>query len=151
MSEIEFAYLNIGARTLPLQIFKQIDINIEKIKAERLKSFDEKFLHCCPFLINNRCSLYRFRPIICRSHGLAFFGKDDKIMVPNCVDLGLNYSNVYDTEKRCISSEMFKQTGNTQEPLAHNIRLGFLTDNDATNQLDLNYGEIKPLINWFMQ
>ncbi len=151
MSEVEFAYLNLGARTLPLEIFKQIDINVEKIKADKLKHAGEKFLHACPFLINNRCALYKFRAIICRSHGLAFFSKDDKIMVPECVNKGLNYSNVYDFETNTISSEKYKETGNTQEPLAHNVRLGFLVDNDATKELGLEFGEIKPLIDWLMQ
>ena len=151
LSEVEFAYLNLGARTLPLEVFQQIDKNIEQIKAEKLNFRGEKFLHKCPFLINKRCSLYNFRPIICRSHGLAFFSKENKIMVPDCVDKGLNYSNVYDTEKRTISTEKFDATGNTQEPLAHNVRLGFLTDNDITNGLGLDFGEIKALIDWFMQ
>ena len=151
LSEVEFAYLNLGARTLPLEVFQQIDKNIEKTKAEKLNFKGEKFLHQCPFLINKRCSLYNFRPIICRSHGLAFFSKENKIMVPDCVDKGLNYSNVYDTEKRTISTEKFDATGNTQEPLAHNVRLGFLTNNDITNGLGLDFGEIKALIDWFMQ
>lgn len=151
LSEVEFAYLNLGARTLPLEVFQQIDKNIEQIKAEKLNFQGEKFLHQCPFLINKRCSLYNFRPIICRSHGLAFFSKENKIMVPDCVDKGLNYSNVYDTERRTISTEKFDATGNTQEPLAHNVRLGFLTDNDITNGLGLDFGEIKALIDWFMQ
>ena len=151
MSEVEFAYLNIGARTLPLEVFQQIDKNVEQLKADKLNHREGKFMHACPFLINKRCALYNFRAIICRSHGLAFFSKDNKIMVPDCVNIGLNYSNVYDTQKNNISSEMFKKTNNVQEPLAHNVRLGFLTDNDVTQGLGLDFGEIKPLMDWLMQ
>jgi len=152
MSEIEFAYLNLGSRTLPFETFVQIDKNVEKIKAERLQySGKEKFMHECPFLINKKCALYNFRAIICRSHGLAFFSKDGKIMVPDCVHRGLNYSTVYDEKTNTITTENFKKTQNTQEPLAHNVRLGFLTSNSLTEELELNFGEIKPLIDWLTQ
>ena len=150
-SEIEFAYLMIGVRFLPPQIVALIEQNIERIKKDKEHHISDKpFMHACPFLINKRCSLYNFRGIICRSHGLAFFSKTNKLLVPACVDLGLNYSSVFDYETKTISNEKYKQTGIEQEPLAHNVGLHFLTNNSYTKEVGLDFGEIKPMIDWFM-
>lgn len=150
LSELEFAYLMLGAQTLSTEVTTHIEQNLLKLKEEKSQhKTDEPFTHQCPFLINKKCALYEFRAIICRSHGLAFLGKDNNILVPSCVNKGLNYSNVYDFESKKISIEKFKSLGITQEPLAHNIRLGFLTSNEITQKLQLKFGEIKPLLNWF--
>lgn len=149
-SEIEFAYLVLGTQTLPLETQQLIEQNVIALKEEKAKHPSSKpFCHACPFLINKKCSLYEFRAIICRAHGLAFFGKNDNILVPACVHIGLNYANVYDFETKKISLEKYQKTGIKQEPLAHNVRLGFLTNNEITKELGLNFGEIKPLLDWF--
>lgn len=149
-SEIEFAYLMIGVKTLSPDVITQIEENIDKIKSEREQRKDEKqFMYACPFLINHRCSLYNFRGIICRTHGLAFFNKDKKLLVPACVDKGLNYSNVYDFENKTISDEKYAASGIEQEPLAHNVGMHFMTNNSLTDELKLDFGEIKPMIDWF--
>ena len=149
-TEIEFAYLMIGVQTLPKEIFLEIENNMKKIKEAKTNCKDKKFLYACPFLINKKCSLYEYRGIICRSHGVAFFSQDKKILVPACVDEGLNYSNVYDFEKQMISSEKYKQTGIEQEPLAHNVGVYYLTKNEITDSLGLDFGEIKPMCSWFL-
>lgn len=149
-SEIEFAYLMIGVRTLVPETVAQIEKNILDIKSERERySGNEPFMYKCPFLINKRCSLYNYRGIICRTHGLAFFSKEQKLLVPACVDKGLNYSNVYDFEKGCISDEKYSQSGIQQEPLAHNVGLYFMVNNSLTKELKLDFGEIKPMVDWF--
>lgn len=149
-SEIEFAYLMIGVRTLAPETVAQIEKNILEVKSEREHySGDEAFMYECPFLINKRCSLYNYRGIICRTHGLAFFSKEQKLLVPACVDKGLNYSNVYDFEKGCISDEKYSQSGIEQEPLAHNVGLYFMVNNSLTKELKLDFGEIKPMVDWF--
>ena len=48
----------------------------------------------CPFLINNKCSVYPYRPIICRVHGLAYLCKEGTVKLPYCANEGKNYSNV---------------------------------------------------------
>lgn len=149
-TEIEFAYLMMGVQTLSKEIFMKIENNMKQIKEDRSKCKDKKFLHACPFLIDKKCSLYDYRGIICRSHGVAFFSQDKKILVPACVDEGLNYSNVYDFEKQMISSEKYKQTGIKQEPLAHNVGVYYLTKNEITESIGLDFGEIKPMAYWFL-
>lgn len=149
-SEIEFAYLMFGVRTLSPDVVSVIEENIREIKALREKnSSDEKFMYKCPFLIDKRCSLYDFRGIICRTHGLAFFSKANKLLVPACVDEGLNYANVYDFEEKTISNEKYLKSGIEQEPLAHNVGLHFMTHNSLTKELNLDFGEIKSMIEWF--
>ena len=148
-SELEFAYIMYGAQTLSSDTIEQLNLNISNLKQQQKINSDKKFMYKCPFLINKRCVVYNFRGLICRTHGLAFFDKNNKLIVPACVDIGLNYSNVYDFEKQNLSSKKCKELGIKQEPLAHNIGLHFILDNSITNQLKINFGESKSLINWF--
>ena len=154
-TEIEFAYLMIGAQTLNKDTVAKIENNIQEISDKKREhdtnNKNEKFLHACPFLVDKKCSLYEYRGIICRSHGLAFFSKTEKVLVPACVDEGLNYSNVYDFKNRTISSEKYKQTGIKQEPLAHNVGVNYLTNNEITKLLGLDFGEIKPMYKFFLK
>lgn len=149
-SELEFAYIMYGSKSLTPQIINELNNNISQIKqAQKNNTTNNKFLYKCPFLINKRCVVYNFRGLICRTHGLAFFDKNNKLVVPACVDKGLNYSNVYDFEKQNLSSKKCKELGIKQEPLAHNVGLHFILDNSITNQLKINFGENKSLIDWF--
>ena len=69
--------------------------------------------------------------------------------MPACVNEGLNYSNVYDFDLNSISVEKFKELGVEQEPLAHNVGLSFMSNNDLTEKLELDFGEFKPMYKWF--
>ncbi len=149
-TEIEFAYLMLGVQSLDKKTLSKIEENMQKIKTDKKQCTDKKFLHACPFLINKKCSLYDYRGIICRSHGVAFFSKDKKLLVPACVDEGLNYSNVYDFEKQIISDEKYRLSGIKQEPLAHNVGVHYLTKNEMTEAIGLDFGEIKPMCEWFI-
>ena len=149
-SEIEFAYLMMGVRTLDAATVQVIENNILELKKQKESANPDKpFMHQCPFLVNKRCSLYNFRGIICRSHGLAFFSRKGKLMVPACVDLGLNYSSVYDFDNGTISNEKYQKSGIKQEPLAHNVGVHYLTNNDFLKSIGLDFGEIKPMLYWF--
>jgi len=148
-TEIEIKYLMVGFSQLPQNIQMQIlkktqQINIAKKDAPK----DKKFMHECPFLIDKRCSVYNYRGLICRNHGLAFFDKDQKLCVPHCSCDGLNYASVYDFQNGCISKEKYEKTGFTVEPLAHNVGLEFLLNNSFTKENNMNFGEIKPLLDW---
>ena len=48
----------------------------------------------CPFLLNKECSIYPYRPIVCRVHGLAYFYKEDKVKLPYCANTGKNFSKI---------------------------------------------------------
>lgn len=149
-SQLEFAYLRLGLSRLDAQTQNDILLKAGKILKQKAEFTGETFTHECPFLIDNRCTVYAHRGIICRTHGLAFYLKDsDRIKVPNCVYRGLNYSNVYDKETQKLSQELFEATGFAHEPVAFNLSLKFMLDNEATKYLELDFGEQKALIDWF--
>ena len=160
-SKIEFEYAMIGYQNLSDEEKKIVDENAKELKKKKENAINdakngktkEKFLYVCPFLINNKCSIYSHRGLICRSYGLMFFmqNKEGKLEYkkPYCSELGLNYSNVLDKETSVISSEMWKETGIEEEPLSYNVGLDFLIDNNMTKELGLEFGEQKAIIDWF--
>lgn len=83
----------------------------------------------CPFLIDKKCSVYPFRPIVCRVHGLAYICRDEVVKVPYCANDGKNYTKVYKDGEIEIN------------PVKENL--------DTQNLLkDFDYGEIRNLIDW---
>lgn len=134
-SRLEMEYLMSGYLKLSQDTQKIIKTNISFLKNESLKMYK------CPFLINSRCSLYEYRPIICRTHGLAWYDEDaEKIRLPYCVNIGLNYAKVFDRE----TGEVF-----IPNPIKQNLRTDILLKNQLAEDLGLECGEIRPLIKWF--
>ena len=82
----------------------------------------------CPFLINKECSLYKYRPIICRVHGLAYIYKDNNVKLPHCVNEGKNFSKQY-------KNNYFEGT-----PINNNL--------DTEILLEGLYSEIRNLYDW---
>lgn len=152
-SKLEFDYLMIGYEKLSDKIKVQIQENIENLKEEKSKSKEEKFLHICPFLLNNKCSVYKYRALICRSYGLMSFYNNKKgerrYHIPCCVHKGLNYSSVYDKEAEIFTTEKWQQTGIEVEPVSHNVNLTFLLNNELTQHLNLELSSQKVLMDWF--
>ena len=71
-----------------------------------------------------------------------------KTKVPNCVFKGLNYAKVYDPQTKLISTELFKKEGYKNEPVAYNLSLKFLYNNEITDYIGINFGTVKPMIDW---
>lgn len=119
ISELELRYLMIGFSNLDNELKKTVQNNFLQIqKGGR-----------CPFLIENFCSIYSYRPIICRVHGLAYLCKDKLVKVPYCTNCGLNYKEVY------------KGGEFLSEPIQENL--------DTQNLLkDFEHGEIRNLYDW---
>ena len=121
----------------------------KRIKETKSQS-DKNFVHDCPFLINNECSVYNFRSILCRSFGLMSINNDGgATKIPLCAYEGLNYSNVIDTKTQTISQEKFDKLDIAEEPLAYNISYPFLTSKEIEKNFEINFGDKKPLIDWF--
>lgn len=162
MTEIELAYLMLGFKLLPYELQIQVRDNFEALKqdyANYKKLLEENpeqepYMYKCPFLIDGKCSVYDFRAIICRTHGLLFFveEKDGKQRnkIPYCVHYGLNYSNIYDEETETLSDEKMKALGIEQEPIAYNLSLKTLLKKELTKNFDFEFGEVKAMIDWFM-
>lgn len=149
-SEIEFKYAKEGFLKLNENLKKEILNKAERIKEEK-KNFKEDgpFLYECPFLINKSCTIYNNRGIICRNFGLLIQREGKKPSIPFCCSLGLNYSNVYDIEKRSVSPEKFKETGLEIKPLIFNVSYKMLTNETFAKGYGFDFGEKKPLIDWF--
>lgn len=142
-SRIEFDYLMVGFLQLPIEIQQKITAKINKIKKAKSEIYE------CPFLINNACSVYDFRGIICRSFGLmAINNEGGSAKIPFCAFSGLNYSNVVDFDTKIISQEKFDKLGVKEEPLAYNVSYQFLTSKEIEKNFEINFGEKKPLIDW---
>ena len=128
---------------------KIVEENIRRIKKEKAEFNGETFSYACPFLINNECSVYEFRGIICRSFGLMSINDKGASKIPFCAFEGLNYSNVLEPETKIISSEKYKKLGNVNEPLAFNVSYKFLTSDEMAKNFSINFGDKKSLIDWF--
>ena len=148
-SEAEFRYLLQGFVELDKKTQDIIEKNIVNVIEEKKKKNSEKFIYDCPFLVDNLCSVYDYRGIICRTFGLIENEEDDNIKVPFCSNEGLNYSNVLDKETNQLSTEIFEKSGLKTEPLGFNINYDFLTSEKFEKQFNINFGDKKPLIDWF--
>ena len=150
-SDLELMYLVAGYQKLDKATQEKITANIDEIKSKREQN-DYK-MYQCPFLIDNRCSVYENRTLICRTHGLLFYTEDKdgniKNKMPACVSDGLNFSEVYDVEKGVISLEKWKSSGIEAEPKAYNISREALMNNEIVRDLGLEFGESKAMIDWF--
>lgn len=152
-SKVEFEYAMKGFEALDEELKDKILEKVKRIKTERGDAPGKEFMYECPFLTDKKCSIYNHRAIICRSYGLLYFvDKADgsqEYKMPCCISEGLNYSNVYDAQKKVISGEKYAKSGFSQEPLSYNVSLAFLLENEITKELSLDFGEQKALIDWF--
>ena len=139
ISELE--YINL------MFYYNELEDNIKDIVNENISNLLEKSrekMYECPFLVDNRCSVYPARAIICRTFGLISYDEKGRKRMPFCVDLDLNYSNVYD-------KNVHKITGNAEdgtEPAAYNIDRKFLRSSKIEKEFNIYFGEDKPLIEW---
>lgn len=147
---IEMEYLLLGFSMLSLDKRQIICEKIERLKQEKQNSQTENFVHECPFLIDNSCSVYDFRGMICRSFGLMTLRENKKPQIPFCAFEGLNYAEVLDAETKTISSEKFEELGIETEPLAYNTGYKALTSEIYENAFLFKFGELKPMIDWFI-
>ena len=86
LSQKELEYIMIGFSKLSDDLKRKIQNNIKTIQKGGK----------CPFLIKNTCSIYLYRPIICRVHGLAYLCKNNIVKLPYCVKYNKNYKDVYE-------------------------------------------------------
>lgn len=118
LSDIELEYLMKGFMGLASSTKIEVQKNIKNMVKGG----------ACPFLLNKQCSIYPYRPIVCRVHGLAYFYKDEKVKLPHCVEDGKNFAKLY------------KEDGFYGNPIKLNL--------DTTNILKGLYAEIRNLYDW---
>lgn len=133
-TQLEMMYLMSGYKKLPVQLQSEIRNNLLQIKNRRVSTH---LFYRCPFLINNRCSVYEYRGITCRTFGLAYLTKDKIVKIPECVHDGLCYSKV------------FKDGIFEIEPIKEDLSLLEITDGKLAKQYKLDFGVSRSLIDWF--
>ena len=110
-----------------MQGYIALDNNQKQLVQQQIKTMKKG--GACPFLINKKCSVYKYRPIICRVHGLAYLYKENNVKVPFCVHAEKNYSKVYKDGEIIIN------------PIAENL--------DTQNLIrDLKYQDFRNLYDW---
>lgn len=142
-SRLEFEYLLEGFKNLPFNLQQIVRENVVKIKKDKQNSYN------CPFLINNSCSVYKHRGLICRTFGLLSRDYEGALTIPFCAEMGLNYSKYFDKEKRTISKELIEKYPSVRPPRIFNVNLNLLMTLDIVKELGLDFGEEKRLIDWF--
>ncbi|MBR1753676.1 YkgJ family cysteine cluster protein [bacterium] len=148
-SQIEMQYLIIGASMLPPEKRKVIEKKIDEIIEAKKKNKKKKFHYDCPFLIDNVCSVYNHRGLICRSFGLMIKPDKGSISVPFCFSEKLNYSNVINIRKKELSTRKYKKLNTTATPNAYHVGYKDLADEDLANGFGFRFGEIKQMVDWF--
>lgn len=149
-SEIEFNYLKLGFLKLNLEEQQAIMKRVMVLKEEYKNTSDKKhFMHRCPFLNEeNSCSLYDYRGLICRTFGLLKPSEKGEIIIPFCQSLGLNYSKVYNKEKKIIDEELVLKEGYKNRPKAYDLSFKTLMDKNLFKDVEIDFGEIKSIIEW---
>ncbi len=148
-SQPEFDLLMVGFLKLPEELQEKVLAKIKCIKEEKQKQNNEKFIYECPFLFDNECCVYEYRGIICRSFGLIAINNQGDSKAPFCAFEGLNYANVLDVDTKVISLEKYEKLGDIPQPLAFNVRYDFLTSKSIAENFKIDFGDKKPLIDWF--
>lgn len=139
-SQIEFGYLTEGYLKLNSEIRNIVKKNIEILLVEKQKSKNKRFEHKCPFLINNECSVYEYRGIICRTFGLCYYDeKEGYVRLPECVKNGLNYSKYYNKETK----ELY-----IDDVPMENLRIDAVLNSNLAKEYGIVCEEIRPMLNW---
>ncbi len=139
-SRLEAEYIMSGFIKLPPETQKIIKQNIEQLKKLKINSTSERFTYRCPFLIDKECALYQYRGIVCRTFGLAYIS-DNKVILPECVNTGKNYSSVYLPDKGEIMID---------NPIEEDLHIDKILRSSQAETYNLECGEIRPLIEWFL-
>ena len=133
-TQLEMMYLMQGFKTLPAMTQAMVRNNLLSIKKNRVSTH---FFYQCPFLINNRCSVYKYRGLTCRTFGLAYLCGDKTVKLPECVHQGLCYSKVMDGDMLTI------------EPIKESLSLTDIINSPEAKELQLEFGMSRSLVDWF--
>lgn len=142
MSELEFIDIMLAYQELNPELKLEVENNIKN-----LISKEKSTLYKCPFLINKACAVYSARALICRTFGLISYYKNERKKIPFCVDLGLNYAEVFN--KNTGKIEAIAQDGT--EPLAFNVSRNVLRSKETEKDFGIFFGEDKTLYDWLKE
>lgn len=150
-SELEFNYLMNGYKQLDKESISEIKENIKNINKEKNNNENKTFMYKCPFLINKRCSVYKYRGIICRTFGLLCAHNDGRLTIPFCHEYGLNYAQLYDKELGQLIDERNGVKLSKTEPSAYKIERDNIMNLSIAKNLNIQWGDSKTLIEFINQ
>lgn len=142
MSELEFKYLMLGFEKLSEETKTIIKSNIAITKIGDRESYT------CPFLINDSCSVYQHRPLVCRAFGVLTEDSKGNPSFPFCTTLGLNFGKIYDKEKQHLSSELVAKNGYKIFPKIFRLSNNVIMNLPLAKQLNIHFGEAKKMIDF---
>ena len=139
-SQIEFTYITQGYINLPTNTKILVQQNFRKLLFDKKESKNKNLEHQCPFLINNKCCVYEYRGIICRTFGLCYYDEEKKyVRLPECVNEGLNYSKYYDKKTKTL---------NIKDVPMINLRVDKVLSSSLAKKYNIKLGEIRPILDW---
>ncbi len=130
LSHLEMCYLMQGFVWLDKSRHDEVRENIRALA--NISNAAQKG-YACPFLLDGECSVYRYRPLICRVHGLAYMRSDGIVELPECARCGLNYSDNFNGESVDF------------EPIKDDLSLKKI----YKSARKIDFGPIKSLLDWF--
>lgn len=128
LSYLEMRYLIQGFLNLEKQKHDLVRENIRNLQA-----CGKQESYVCPFLLGRECSVYSYRPLVCRVHGLGYMLETGKVKLPECANFGLNYSKNFDG--KMIDFEPIKEDLNLDKIYAQNNLFA--------------WGEVRSMMDWF--
>lgn len=143
LSELEFELLKVGISKLD-----RVEIKLILHKALQISEKGEKS-YKCPFLKDNLCLVYKYRPLVCRSYGLLvknIRNAKEVYELPGCMGIGLNYSEVWDNERKLFSKEKIVKLKYKTAPKIYDV--GYFMVLKELEQI--GYGEVKKLYEWLL-
>lgn len=153
-SQLEYEYVKLGlSKNFTSKEREQISQSVLEIFIER-KLFAKAnpnlldFSYKCPLLVDGKCGIYDYRPLLCRAHGLIYHDIDNpnKENIPHCMTLGLNYSDVFDSDRSEFSEERALAFGIKARPKAYNLSYTPLMQDSG----DIDFGDIRMLFEWIL-
>lgn len=152
-TQIEMQYLITGVLSLTPEIRDKVEENLNQVieghKIYKQKKLKSKFKYTCPFLIDNVCSVYDYRGLICRCFGLMIKPEKGRINIPFCCFDGLNYSNVMNLKTKQFSKRKYKKLGVEEGPNVYQVGYEQLVDEDLAKGFGFKFGKVKAMIDWF--
>ena len=99
--------------------------------------------------MEDSCSIYSHRPIICRTFGVLTEDSKGNPSFPFCTTIGLNFSKIYDSEKKHLSSRLVKENNFKIFPRIFRLSNNVMMNLPLAKELNLNFGEAKKMIDFF--
>ncbi len=142
MTKLEFDYLMSAFEKLPEKKKAQIQENIKTLKVENPVSYT------CPFLINEKCTVYQNRPLVCRAFGVLTEDVKGAPSFPFCAAMGLNFSQLFDEEKKLLVFAKAKEKNFKIMPKIFRLSNNVFINLPLVKEMGINFGEAKRMIDF---